>query len=349
MVSDPFSSRARRRSAALVVSAALSALALGGCGGGGRTGSSATSRSQTGGRSPTASASTTTTSTSAALPGTGRPAVTIGDKNYSEQFVLGQLWLQALTAQGYKVSLNENIGPPGVVREALKNGSLAMYPEYLDVFDQTVAGYRRGFHTRRSAYAAAQLYAQRNGLQLLAPTPFSDTSGVAVTLTYATTHHLRDLRDLDRLNGAFTIGGAAGFQASQPGLPTLASVYGVTPHAFHAIAVGSQYGELDSDTIQAAFVNTTDGELASGDYRVLGDPRHVFGFGNVVPVVSAAVLAKEGPAFAATIERVDRTLTLSTIRLLDDAADATGANPATIATAYLQTHGLLPPSSPAAG
>ena len=347
MARDPFSFRARRRPAALLP-VVLLALALSACGGGGGPSPSATSGSATGGPPSTVSSATTTSSTSAALPGTGRPAVTIGDKNYPEQFVLGQLWLQALAAQGFKVSINENIGPPGVVREALKNGSLAMYPEYLDVFDQTVAGDRRGFRSRRSAYAAAQLYAQRNGLQLLAPTPFSDTSGIAVTVAYAAAHHLRELAGLRRVAGGFTIGGAAGFQAARPGVPTLASVYRVTPRAFHVIAVGSQYGELNSDAVQAAFVNTTDGELASGDYRVLGDPRRIFGFGNVVPVVSAAALAKEGPAFAATIERVDRTLTLSTIRLLDDAADAAGANPATIATTYLQTHGLLAPLAPSA-
>ena len=272
--------------------------------------------------------------------------VTIGDKNYTEQFVLGQLYQQALEAQGFRVNITQNIGPPVVVRQALANGSLSMYPEYLDDFDQTIARLHRGFHTVRAAVRAGQSWARRHGLRLLAPTPFSDTTAIAVTDAFATGHRLHTIAGLSRVGATLIIGGAAPFATTRVGLPTLSGVYGVVPGSFRPIAVGSQYGDLDIDTIQAAFVNTTDGQLASGDYRVLGDPRRVFGFGNVVPVVSARVLATEGPAFAQTIDRVDRTLTLTTIRELNNAADstsATGATPASVALQYLRTHGLLTP------
>jgi osmoprotectant transport system substrate-binding protein len=332
------------------------ALALGGCGAAAGSSTATRHESQTGTASrattgsatarSSSSATSAVTTTAAALPGTGRPAVTIGDKNYTEQFILGQLYLQALEHQGFQVNITQNIGPPAVVRQALDNGSLAMYPEYLDDFDQTIARLHRGFHTERSAARAAQSWAHRHGLRLLAPTPFSDTTGIGVTDAYASAHRLRTIGGLSRVEATLVVGGAAPFATTRVGLPALSDVYGVTPESFRAIAVGSQYGDLDTDTIQAAFVNTTDGQLASGDYRVLGDPRRVFGFGNVVPVVSARVLAMEGPAFAQTIDRVDRTLTLSTMRALNNAADsttATGATPTSVATQYLQTHGLLTP------
>ena len=77
---------------------------------------------------PAAASTTSTTSSTSTLPGAGKPAVTIGDKNYSEQFVLGQLYLQALKAQGFTVNLNQNIGPTDVTLQALKTGALTMYP-----------------------------------------------------------------------------------------------------------------------------------------------------------------------------------------------------------------------------
>ena len=117
----------------------------------------------------------------------------------------------------------------------------------------------------------------------------------------------------------------------------------MTPNSFQALAVGDQYGDLDDGSVGAAYVNTTDGQLATGDYRVLADPRRIFGFGNVVPVLSRAATDKEGPAFAATIERVDRTLTLSAMRQLNNAVDVAGQQPADVAAQYLQTHGLLSP------
>jgi osmoprotectant transport system substrate-binding protein len=327
--------------------AVLSALALSGCGGASPapTPIAATSASSTARATrPRATGTTTTTATtSAALPGTGRPVMTIGDKNYTEQFVLGQLYLQALEAEGFSVNISQNIGPPAVIRQALSNGSLAMYPEYLDVFDETIARLRRPFHTRRAAERAGRRWAHRHGLRLLAPTPFSDTDGIAVTVAAAARHRLRTLADLSHIAGRLVIGGAAQFEHAKPGLPTLSHVYGVIPASFQALAVGDQYTDLDDGTVGAAYVNTTDGQLASGDYRVLADPRRIFGFGNVVPVLSSAAAAKEGPAFVATIDRVDGTLTLPAMRALNSAVDVAGENPADVAKQYLETHGLLGP------
>jgi osmoprotectant transport system substrate-binding protein len=309
-------------------------------------------RSHTGTRGSASEVGTTTGTTttgSATLPGTGRPVVTIGDKNYTEQFVLGQLYLQALKAQGFSVNITQNIGPPAVFTQALKDGSLAMYPEYLSDFDSTVAHEHRRFASRAAALTAGRRWAGRHGLRLLAPTPFGDTDTVAVTDAFADAHHLHTLGDLRDVGASLQIGGAAQFQNAAPGLPSLSRRYGVSPAGFDPLAVGDQYTDLDSGKVQAAFVNTTDGELASGDYRVLADPRRIFGWGNVVPVVSTAALAKEGPAFAQTVERVDRDLTLPIMRELNNAVDAAGQDPADVATQFLQTHGLLSPLPPSGG
>ena len=92
-------------------------------------------------------------------------------------------------------------------------------------------------------------------------------------------------------------------------------------------------------------MQTTDGQLASGDYLLLADPANVFGWGNVVPVVTSSVIESEGPAFAATINRVSSLLTIGVMRELNQAVDVAGQNPATVAQQFLETHGLIPPSS----
>jgi glycine betaine/choline ABC-type transport system substrate-binding protein len=138
------------------------------------------------------------------------------------------------------------------------------------------------------------------------------------------------------------------FQTSAPGLPALSAAYGVTPEVFRGLPVGAQYAPLNTGSVQAAYVNSTDGQLASGDYRVLSDNRRIFGWGNVVPVVSATALAKEGPVFAATVERVDRALTTPVMRRLNAAVDVAKQDPAAVATQFLETHGLLEPLGSAA-
>jgi osmoprotectant transport system substrate-binding protein len=293
-----------------------------------------------------AASTTTQTSSTSTLPGTGRPPISIGDKNYTEQFVLGQLYLQALTAQGFTVTINQNIGPTDVTLQALKTGALTMYPEYLNTFDSAVAGYRHGFRTRGAADRAAERYALAHGLVLLAPTPFSDTDAIAVTVAYAQNNRLRSIIDLRRVAGTMTMAGPPQFATSAPGLPELSAAYGVTPQLFRGLPVGAEYAPLNNGTVQAAYVNSTDGQLASGDYRLLSDDRGIFGSGNVVPVVSVTALAKEGPAFAATVERVDRALTTPVMRRLNAAVDVAKQDPAAVAKQFLQTHGLLEPLGP---
>jgi osmoprotectant transport system substrate-binding protein len=293
----------------------------------------------------TTSTTTTDSSTTADLPGDGKPTFTIGDKNYTEQFVLGQLYLQALEAQGYTVNINQNIGPTDVTLQALKSGSLAMYPEYLYVLNSSVAHARHGHATVEDAFDAAQQALAGRGLELLNMTPFSDTFGVAVTHAYGAAHRLHELHDLRRVAHSLTIGGEAQLKDAPLGLPRLDAHYGVKPASFKALAAGDQYDDLNDGTVQAAYVNTTDGELATGDYRLLRDPKRIFGYGNVAPVVSQAAIAAEGPAFVDTIDRVDALLTTGTMRELNLLASVGGQSPSDVAKQFLQTHGLIPVSS----
>lgn len=285
------------------------------------------------------------TTTTTQLPGTGRPPVAVGDKNtFPEQFVLGALYEQALAAQGFSVSLDRNIGPTDVTIRALQSGSVSFYPESIGVWDQSVAGYKRKFTSAREAYRAGQSYALAHGFQLLNPTPFSDTPAIGVTLTYAVQHGMSTIGDLRKLAPTLTVGGPPQFESSSAGLAGLEQAYGFAPAAFKPVPVGEQYMALDKGTVQAADVNTTDGQLTSYNYALLRDPAHVFGWGNVVPVVTQKVLDEEGPAFAATIDKVSALLTTSVIRQLNAAVALNHQDPTKVAKQFLEAHNLVPQS-----
>jgi osmoprotectant transport system substrate-binding protein len=311
-----------------VAVAGAAALGLAGCGSSSEFNSSASSTTRT-----------------AQLPGAGRPSVTIGDKNFTEQFVLGELYYEALKAQGFNVLLNRNIGPTEVTIQALQSGRLGMYPEYIDTWNSAVAGDQRSFRSLHSAYEAGQRYAVTHGLALLNPTPFSDTDAIGVGLDYAVQNGLSTIRDLRKVAQTLTFGAPPQFQQGNDGLPALEQAYGFVPAAFKPLEIGGQYQSLDQGVVQAADVNTTDGQLTTGNYVLLKDPQKVLGWGNVVPAVSAQVLQAEGPAFAATINRVSKLLTLQAIRQLNAAVDVYNEDPAAVATQFLAAHGLAPAGS----
>jgi osmoprotectant transport system substrate-binding protein len=306
------------------------ALALGLAACGGKAGTTATG---------TQSANTTT------LPGTDKPAVTIGDKNLPEQFVLGDLYQQALEAKGFTVNLNPNIGPTSVTLTALASGRLDMYPEYLNIWDRTIAGDPHHFRTLGDAYEAGETYALSNGLVLLNPTPFSDTDAIIVDFNYGAENNLNTLSDVRKVANALTLGAPPQFQQDAYGLPAIEKAYNWSPSAVKPLVLGEQYQALDAGTVQAAYGTTTDGQLLSGNYTVLRDPKHVLGWGNVVPVVSAKALGAEGPAFSATVNKVNALLTTTVMRDLNAAVEVEGQEPAIVAKQFLLSHGLIPASA----
>jgi osmoprotectant transport system substrate-binding protein len=284
--------------------------------------------------------------TTADLPGTGKPNVLLGDMNTPEQFIIGAIYQDALQAQGYHVDLSRNIGATSVSEAAIAQGSLAIYPEYLNTYDTQVAGDTQRFTTLQQAFVAAQLYANTHGQTLLTPTPFSNTAGIAVLKTYARAHHLTDVADLRRIETSLTFGSPLEFSAEPAGLPALEKAYRFIPGVLAQTNIGSQYGGLKNGSLQAVYVQTTDWQLSSPLYTTLRDNKHVLGFGNVVPVVSSKSLDTEGPAFADAINQVDALLTTEAIRGLaaemakspDPAVSAAG-----VAQEFLQGYLILPP------
>ena len=217
-----------------------------------------------------------------------------------------------------------------------------MYPEYLDVWNDSVAGYQRPFASPRARLRqAGQVYAQAHGLELLDPTPFSDTEAIGVTRAYASQHDLRTLADLRRVATTLTLGAPPQFQQSPTGLPAIEQAYGFAPAALQAARDRRQYQALDPGTVQAADVNTTDGQLDNRDYRLLRTPNACSARATSCRSSRQKVLAAEGPAFQATIEPVSALLTQPVMRRLNAAVDIYHQDPAAVAKQFLQAHGLV--------
>src|SRR5919112_3840540 len=62
--------------------------------------------------------------------GGGGPTITIGSKNFTEQYILGELYAQALEANGFTVEKRLNLGSEQIADRALQGGEIDMYPEY---------------------------------------------------------------------------------------------------------------------------------------------------------------------------------------------------------------------------
>jgi len=268
-----------------------------------------------------------------------RPPVLLGAKNFTEQAVLGQLYAQALRAKGYKVALKQDIVSTQSIHEALTSGQIDGYLEYTDKFLSAVAQVTAPQRSPRAARGAVMAFEARRGLAVLDDTPFEHVDAVAVKSGFAARRELTEVGDLERL-GFVRLGGPREFENRFTGLAGVKRTYGITRVAFKPLSIGLQYAALDQGRIQAADVLTTDPALRSGNYTVLEDPRHVFGFGHVVPIVNRKVISAEGPGFARTINAVSAKLTTRSMRKLNAAVDIDKESPADAANAFLKANGL---------
>jgi osmoprotectant transport system substrate-binding protein len=278
---------------------------------------------------------------SSAQPGKGKPAVTIGDKNFTEQYIIGELYAQALRAKGYTVKLKANIGSSEIVDKALTSGKLDMYPEYTGTILSELAHQTKRPTDADAAYAAAKKFEEGRGFTLLEKTPFFDSDALAVKSSYASKYGLRSLADLKKASGKVRIGAPPEFRTRFAGLLGLKQEYGITNVDLKPLSIGLQYKALDTGRVDAADVFTTDGALQGSKYVVLKDPKFIFGFQNVAPVVSQKVLDKMGPEFAATLNAVSAKLTTEAVRRMNAAVDIDKKKPAAIAKAFLAANQLV--------
>src|SRR5213080_4744543 len=91
------------------------------------------------------------------------PTITIGTKNFTEEYILGELYAGALRNAGFRVNLKSDVGSSEIIDKALTAGSLDMYPEYTGVLLSEIAGDRRRPKTARDTYVRAKAFEEKRG------------------------------------------------------------------------------------------------------------------------------------------------------------------------------------------
>jgi osmoprotectant transport system substrate-binding protein len=294
--------------------------------------------------SSSSSSSSTKTSTSgssgASLPGKGKPAVTLGDKNFTEQYILGELYAQALRAKGFTVNVKGNIGSSEITDKALTSGKIDMYPEYTGVIATELAHKSDTPKSAQQTYDLAKQFEASRGFVTLDKTPFFDADGLAVKPAYAQKNGLKTIGDLKKVK-SFSYGAPPENKTRYQGVLGMEKAYGLHNIKFKPLAIGLQYPALKAGKIDVAAVFTTDGQLQGGTYTVLKDTKGIFGYQNVTPVVSKKVLAAQGPAFSQTLNTVSSKLTNEAMQKMNAAVDLNKQKPADVAKQFLQANGLI--------
>ncbi len=121
-----------------------------------------------------APAGVTATSGDTGAAPSGDKTFTIGSKNFTEQYVLAELYAQAMEAKGYKVTRKINLGSEQIADKALSSGQIDMYPEYTGTMLQAILKIEKVPESPEATFnLVKQRYAARKpALTVLPSAPF---------------------------------------------------------------------------------------------------------------------------------------------------------------------------------
>jgi osmoprotectant transport system substrate-binding protein len=276
----------------------------------------------------------------------GGPTITVGSKNFTEQYILGELYAQALEANGFSVEKKLDLGSEQIADKALQNGQIDMYPEYTGTALVAIHGVEgEAPETPEATYQKAkELYAQRDPADtMLTPAQFNNTYGIFVRSEVAEQNDLQTLSDLAEASGDLTFVSFSEFQNRSDGYPNMQKNYEGLEFGDVKI-VNSIGGPIYQGVLQGegdvGVGFTTDGQLASDELVVMEDPKSIWPFYYPAPVVRSDVL-EQNPKMEEVLNEVSGTLDAETMRQLNAQVDIEQEDPEDVATEHLEDEGIV--------
>ena len=267
--------------------------------------------------------------------------ITVSSANFVESEIIGNLYAEALKANGFSVDAKFNIGTREAYIPALSDGSIDLIPDYTG---NLLLFLDKNADVSTPAEILNGLPAALLAKNLVALTPASaeDKDSVAVTRATAEKWNLKTIGDLKAHNSELKIAGPPEFKERPVGLPGLEKHYGVVPSKFVPIADGggpATVKALLDGTVDAANIFTTSTDIPANDLVVLADPKNNFPAQQVIPVAGKGKL---DPKAIETIDAVSAKLsTAELIKLNGQVSGASKTEPKAAAIAWLAEQGLV--------
>lgn len=214
------------------------------------------------------------------------PTVTIGAKNFSEQFILARLIGRRLEAAGYRVAYREGLGS-AVAFRALASGDVDVYVDYAGTI---WANEMRRTDTPAPAAMVAEIgrwASAEHGIGLLGPLGFENAYALAMREGDAARLQVRTLADLARVAPQLTLGSDLEF-LERPEWRAVRDAYGLRFRATRNYAPTFMYRAIDSGAADVISAFSSDGRIAAQKLTVLADPKRA------IPSYDALLLLAPG-------------------------------------------------------
>lgn len=278
--------------------------------------------------------------------------VVVASKIDTEGALLGNMLVVLLEENNIPVENRTEFGTTSVIRTAIKNGEIDMYPEYTgnggfffegidpEIWKDDEAGYEK----------VKALDYEKNRIVWLTPADANNTWAIAIRKDVAEENDLKTLSDFaDYVNEGHRVKLAASeeFVTRPDSLPAFQKAYGFQLSSDQLItfsggntAQTERAAALGTDGVNTAMAYGTDGALSALGLIVLEDNLGVQPVYEPTPIIREEVL-NDYPAIEEIVKPVFSSLGLETLQKLNSKIAIEGLSAKDVATDYLRRKGFI--------
>jgi osmoprotectant transport system substrate-binding protein len=277
--------------------------------------------------------------TAATLAGAVPAQVRVGSKNFTEQFVVAEIYAQALEAAGIKVERKLNLGGTLIAHKALEEKQIDLYPEYTGTMLLAVVK-AEPMTDRKAVYEKVKSEYAAKGLVVLNEAPVNNTYNMVVRPDTAAQYKLETVSDLARVAKELKLGAGPEFRDRKDGLPGLKATYGIEFKEDLQMAIGLRYQALANKQIDVVNGYATDGMISALKLKRLKDDKNLWPPYYLAPVVRKDAL-DANPQIAEVLNRTSALLDETTMAEMNYKVDNDKEEPKDVARAFLKAKGVV--------
>ncbi len=272
--------------------------------------------------------------------------VTIGAKNYTEQYLTGEIMALLLEEAGFDVTRKFGMSS-FALRQAMESQQVDLASEFTGTawsayFNQTevISDPVELFEAVRRMDEQEHDMIWRNRMS------YNNTYALAVTKEFSQQHSMKTLDDLaDYLNAnpdSLDLGLEYEFYDRPDGFFAMADEYGfgLSEKNIKTMDLGLTYDALKNGDVEATMVFSTDGNLVKYDFVVLEDTRSFFPIYNLCTVFTKEAY-EQYPEMEEILSPMVDLLDQETITHLNYLVDGEGMESETVAEEFLKEQGLI--------
>ncbi|MFC9541092.1 osmoprotectant update ABC transporter permease/substrate-binding subunit OpuFB [Lysinibacillus sp. NPDC056959] len=272
----------------------------------------------------------------------GKEEIIIAGKLGAEPEILINMYKMLIENEtDLKVQLKPGLGKTSFVFNALKSGSIDIYPEFTGTVISEFLKEAAINNNQEDVYHQAQEgMVNKFDMVMLSPMKYNNTYALAVSKQMAETYHLQTISDIKPIQEKIKAGFTLEFNDREDGYLGIQKNYGISLSNITTMEPKLRYQAIESGNINLLDAYSTDSEIRQYHLQVLEDDQQLFPPYQGAPLLRKETLEKY-PEIETVLNKLAKQITDDEMREMNYRVNVDGQNIEDVAREYLIKAGLL--------